>query len=163
MALLFTLVFLSLQWIWNTAKGSAFEYVVIDKATVGTVVRIINALTPDAHATADGSSIRSPGGGINVLNGCEGTEVLFLLMAAVIAYPLTWRLRAVGLLGGTAFVFIINQARLLALFYSYRSDRALFGQLHGVIAPLALIMVTLIFFVLLIRLNDRSAQKPRLV
>ena len=28
------------------------------------------------------ASIRAPGGGLNILNGCEGTEVMFLLMAA---------------------------------------------------------------------------------
>lgn len=158
MALLFIAAFLGLQWAWNSARGSAVEQVVINGATVGAAVSIINAWSPEVRAAGVGSTIRSPRGGINILNGCEGTEVLFFLVAAVLAYPMLWRWRVVGLLGGTVYVFFLNQLRLLALFYSYQSDRVLFGHLHGVVAPLALIAATLVFFVYLMKLNERSMR-----
>jgi exosortase/archaeosortase family protein len=112
-------------------------------------VALINTLTPQVAAAARGPSILASDGGINVRNGCEGTEILFLLVAALLAYPFSWRLRLVGAVAGAAYVFLINQVRLLALFYSIRSDRALFNQLHGVIAPLVLILCTLAFFIAL--------------
>jgi exosortase/archaeosortase family protein len=157
---IFMLVVFALQWSWGQARGTTFERLVIDQATVTTAVHVINYLTPQVSAVAMGSLIQAPNGGINIINGCEGTEVLFLLMAAILAYPLSWQLRVAGLLGGTVIVFVLNQLRLLALFYSYCNDRPLFDQLHGLVAPLVLIMATLAFFMILIRLDqDTSFNK----
>lgn len=146
---IFLLGFFVLQLGWNQARGTRLEHWVIDCATVRTSVALINTLTPRVSAVARGPSILAPDGGINVRNGCEGTEVLFLLIAALLAYPFSWRLRVVGAVAGAGYVFLVNQVRLLALFYSIRSDRSLFNQLHGVIAPLALILCTLMFFLVL--------------
>lgn len=155
MALMFVLVVAVLQWAWSEARGTAIERAVIDTATVGTAAVAINALTPDVHASAAGARIRAPHGGINVLNGCEGTEVLFLFVAALMAYPMSWRTRIGGLVVGTVFVFVANQVRLIALFYAYQNDRGLFDQLHGMVMPLALIVATLGLFVWLIHLEER--------
>lgn len=156
MAVLFVGLVVMLQWAWSQARGTPLERYVIDQATVRTSVAVINAITPDMQAVAAGSRITAPGGGLNVLNGCEGTEVLFLLVAALMAYPMSWRWRGIGLLGGTALVFVLNQCRLLALFYSYRLERAWFDQLHGLIAPMTLIVLTLAFMFALIRLDQRA-------
>jgi exosortase/archaeosortase family protein len=155
----FVLTSATLQWAWTQARGTSIERAVIDSATVRTAVTIINVITPDIHAQAVGSRIRASGGGINVLNGCEGTEVLFLLVAALLACPLLWRTRVLGLLGGAVFVFLANQVRLLALFYSYQLDRALFDQLHGLVMPLVLIAMTTGFFALLMQWDTRSQAK----
>lgn len=154
-ALVFVVVVVALQWLWGQARGTAIEHGVIDGATVGTAVFLINAWTPGVQAQAAGPRIKAPGGGINILNGCEGTEVLFLFIAALAAYRFTWATRLVGLLGGTVFVFAANQLRLLVLFYSYRSERSLFDQLHGLVLPLLLIVATVALFALLMRLDDR--------
>ncbi|RUP27341.1 MAG: exosortase/archaeosortase family protein [Curvibacter sp.] len=156
MALAFVIAVVALQWAWGEARGTVVERAVIEQATVGTAVAIINAWTPEVQASPAGSRIKAPGGGINILNGCEGTEVLFLLVAALLAYPMSWRWRAIGTILGTAFVFVLNQVRLLALFYSYRSDRALFDQLHGLVAPMMLIALSLGFMVLVIRWDERG-------
>ena len=145
----FPLSFFALQLAWNQARGTRLEHWIIDCATVRTSVALINRLTPQAAAVARGPSILAPDGGINVRNGCEGTEILFLLMAALVAYPFSWRMRLAGMAAGAVYVFLINQVRLLALFYSLRNDRTLFDQLHGTVAPLLLILCTLIFFVAL--------------
>lgn len=151
MALVFLACLTSLQWAWSQARGTAIEQVVIHRATVDTAVALIHALTPGIPAHAEGARIRAPGGGINVLNGCEGTELLFLLCAALLAYPMSWRWRWLGMTSGTVLVFTLNQIRLLLLFYSYRADRAVFDQLHGLLIPLALMMAILSFTGWLIR------------
>jgi len=143
---IFLLSFFALQLGWSQARGTPLERWVIDGATVRTSVALINTLTPGAAAVARGATIAAPDGGITVRNGCEGTEVLFLLVAALAAYPFSWRLRLVGAIGGAVYVFLINQIRLVSLFYAIRNDRTLFNQLHGVVAPLLLVLCTLVFF-----------------
>lgn len=162
MVLVFVLVAATLQWAWSSARGTAAEKLVIDQLTVKSAVGLIDLLTPEVSAYAAGASIKAPGGGLNVLNGCEGTDVLILLLAALASYPLGWRARLLGLLAGGGFVFAANQLRLLALFYTYRHDRELFSQLHGLVLPLLLVAATLAFFVWLLGWNSRqaAAQAP---
>ncbi|WP_290906022.1 exosortase/archaeosortase family protein [Aquabacterium sp.] len=157
-ALVFLLALAALQGGWSALRGSAAERAVIDQATVGTAVALVNRLTPEVAAQAKGSRIQAAGGGINVLNGCEGTEVLFLLWAALLAAPLSWRWRLQGALLGALWVFALNQLRLLALFYSYRDDRPLFNLLHGLVAPGLLVAATLLFVAWVYRRHDASQR-----
>jgi exosortase/archaeosortase family protein len=142
----FVALFLALQAGYGVSRGGALERVVIDVATVKTATALIGWITPEARARADGPRIAAPGGGLNVLNGCEGTDVLFLFGAAMMVAPLAWRARLLGLAIGLPLVFALNQARVLALFYAFRSDRALFDTLHGAVAPLALVIAVGAFF-----------------
>lgn len=157
-ALVFLLALAALQGGWSALRGSAAERAVIDHATVGTAVALVNRLTPEVAAQAKGARIQAAGGGINVLNGCEGTEVLFLLWAALLAAPLSWRWRLQGALLGAVWVFALNQVRLLALFYSYREDRPLFNLLHGLVAPGLLVAATLLFVAWVYRRHDASQR-----
>lgn len=159
MGLFFLMTLYGLQWAWGLARGSEIERAVIDQTTVRMAATLIGQLTPDVHVAAQGASLKAAGGGLNVYNGCEGTELLFLLVAALLAYPFSWRWRAIGLAAGLPLLFALNQARLLLLFYSFRADRALFDQLHGLIAPLLLMMATLAFVAWLIR-RDAIGQGP---
>lgn len=145
--LLFLCAFAALQWAWGQARGSAIERLVIDGATVRSAVAIIRLITPQLNAQTLSSRIQAPGGGINIINGCEGTDVLFLLAAAVLAYGAAWRHRLAGLLAGSVLVFVLNQVRVTALFYSYLHDRELFSQLHGFVLPLLLISAAFLYFI----------------
>jgi exosortase/archaeosortase family protein len=145
--LLFLAVFVLLQAAWGVARGTQVERAVIDQATVHTARFLIRLIEPSLPVAAEGSRLKAPGGGINILNGCEGTEVLFLLYAALAAAAMPWRGRILGALVGTLLVFALNQGRVVALFYAYRSDRAMFDLMHGTVAPLVLIALTLLFFV----------------
>ncbi|MFX7938312.1 hypothetical protein ABTK47_19515, partial [Acinetobacter baumannii] len=87
--------------------NTVIEHFIIHSVTTVTAVHLIHFFTPSIQAQALGSRIAAPGGGINILNGCEGTEVLFLLIAALLAYPFLWRSRLLGLVGGTLLVFVL--------------------------------------------------------
>lgn len=143
----FALVFVLLQSAWSFARGTTIEHIAVAQATVVPATWLVNQLTPGVHATAVRTSIRAAGGGINVLNGCEGFEVLFLLIAALTVTPMTWRRRVLGLLAGTLLVWLLNQGRILVLFYASRADKDLFALLHGTVAPLVMIVVVTIAFV----------------
>lgn len=155
----FLALFFLLQGLWAGARGSAFERAVIDRATVGSATAAINLLTPEVRATAAGTRIRAAGGGLNILNGCEGVEVLFLLLAALAVLRQPWRRCLAGMALATAFVFVLNQFRILALFYAYRVDKPLFGLLHGVVAPVALIALSALFLAAWTKLGAGGAAQ----
>jgi len=151
----FIVVFMVLQAGWEAARGSWIERLWVHDLTVRSATVVINLLTPQAQAVAEGARIVAPGGGLNVLFGCEGTDVVFLLAAAFLVFPMSWRARGLGLLIGLLWVFALNQARIVALFYSFRADRSLFELLHTTAAPLVMIVLTGLFFHLWLQRADR--------
>lgn len=139
-------VFIVLQWAWGETRGSWLERLIVHQATVTPAAKLIRLATPEIPAQAVGASIKAPGGGLNILNGCEGTEVMFLLAAALLAVRMPWRQRLPALLLGVGLVFALNQARILTLFYAFRADRSLFDALHTAVLPVVLVAATAAYF-----------------
>jgi exosortase/archaeosortase family protein len=144
--LVYFVVFSSLQIVWSGARGTPLERFWVDTLTVKPAVVLINAFTPKVGAVSYGTSIKAAGGGLNILNGCDGTDMLFLLTAAFVCCPLSWALRLRGLGTSVMIVLAFNQARILALFYAFRADKTLFDLLHTTVAPVVLIALATLFF-----------------
>ena len=143
--LIFLSVFSLLQVGYGACRGTWVEHLVIGRLTVAPSVELINRLTPSVGVQAMGNRLVAPGGGITVLKGCEGTEVMFMLTAAFAAVVMPWRRRLIGLGLGILLVFGLNQIRLVALFYAFRADPSLFDLLHGILAPIALVIAVALY------------------
>lgn len=159
-AVAFVVLFALMQTLYGAARGTWIERLVIDQLTVQTAAWLIDVADSSVGVEPAGPRLRAPGGGINVLNGCEGTEVLFLMACAMLVAPQSMRARLTGLLVGGAVVFVLNQARVVALFYAFRSDKVVFDMLHGTVAPLLLIIAAAAFFVLWLNRHASPALQP---
>lgn len=152
--LLFLATFLALQYGWEMSRGAALERFVIHDLTVRPAAWLIDVIWPQTGVQALGHRLVAPAGRLNILNGCEGLETLFLLVAAFVAYPFAWRARLIGIVSGVGVVFVLNQARIVMLWQVWSGDRALFGLLHGTLLPLAMIAVCLAFFLTFLARHD---------
>ncbi len=153
---LFALLFIAMQGAWSLAQGTMLEHVTVGDWTVMPAAFWMHLITPGAEAVAQGYSITAPGGGINVMNGCEGFEVIFLWIDALVITPMSWRWRGRGLVLGVGLIWVLNQVRILILFYAYRADKEWFTQLHGTIAPLVLIVLVTAAFALFVAWSSGS-------
>jgi exosortase/archaeosortase family protein len=144
--ILFFFVFSLLQVSWLLLRDNAFGHFVRGEITVKPAVTMINLFSPSIHAQALGNQIIAPGGGLVIKLGCEGLEAMFILIAAIIASSVKFKNMMSGLLMGTLLVYVLNQARILILFYTNRADKALFHLLHATIAPIVLIAIVGIFY-----------------
>ncbi|MGO9445892.1 MAG: exosortase/archaeosortase family protein [Thiobacillaceae bacterium] len=154
LVIIFLAVFFSLQYGWELSRGTAVEHAVIDQATVVPSAWIINQIWPDQHVVAEGHRLVAPMGRLNILNGCEGMETLFLLVAAFVAYPVTWRKRWLGIGLGFLLVYALNQARLLLLWHTFLTNRELFGALHGTVLPLLMVACCFIYYLVFLSRHD---------
>jgi exosortase/archaeosortase family protein len=154
---IFIAVFLVLTALYAAAAGSAVERFVIEQATVRPAAWLLSWLAPDVQAVALGSRLTAPGGGVNVLNGCEGADVFFLVLAGLAAAPLSWRHRALGLMLGMVLIFAANQARVIGLFFAARETPQWFALMHGVFAPLAMVLLVVAGFAWFMRRHAQSA------
>ena len=151
---IFAACFVLMQHLYSRTGGTAVETFVVNRLTVGTAAAVLDWADPTLGVTARGSRLTAPGGGINVLNGCEGTDVAFLLLSAFLVAPVPWRRRLSGVAVGLTLLFVLNQVRVIALFHTVRSAREWFDILHGTVAPLMLVAATGAFFALWIGANN---------
>ena len=155
---LFVCLLLVMQIGWNYVRSDGLERLVIEEMTVKPAAWLIAHITPGISIQAAGSRLVAPGGGLNILNGCDGMDVVMLLIAAMLVAPIPFYWRLSGILTGSGLIYCCNQLRILALFYSYRTDKPLFSLLHGMVAPILLILVVTVFFVFWLWLRNRSQQ-----
>jgi exosortase/archaeosortase family protein len=137
---MFMIVFSSLQLIWQLKSDSTASRYFIEGTVVVPAAYLANRLTPHFGAHAAGSHLLAPGGGLNIVNGCDGMETLFLLLAGFAAAPIRWRDRLRGIFWGVPLVYGLNQVRVLALFYAQLGDPELFDLLHAFIAPVIMVL-----------------------
>lgn len=153
----FLLSFVAMSRALALAWSEGASHWVIDVATVQPAAWLARQWTGNAAITADGPHLRSPEASLNVLYGCEGTDALMLLASALLVAPLSWASRMRGLLAGAGLLFILNQARLLALFYALRHQASWFGVVHGLVGPVVIVVLVTLFF--LGRLRVQSASR----
>lgn len=142
----FALIFCALQWGWAAQQDSLLFRLWVEDLNVRAAAALITALQPDSGAAAAGSRVHAPGGGINVLQGCDGAEMLWLMTAAFAVAPLAWRWRLGGWIAGLVLVWLLNVTRITALFFAWRSDPAWFDWLHNYIGPLVLVALLALYF-----------------
>ncbi len=80
-----------------------------------------------------------PAAPISVTVDCSGADVLALCLAAILAWPASWRGRLAGATGGLAIVAALNTARIATLGRAAASP-ALFQSLHLQIWPAILVL-----------------------
>lgn len=146
----FVITFFALQLAWEQCRDTVIETWVIDYATVRPAAWVINHLWSDQLVFAQKNSLVAAHDRLNILNGCEGLETLFLLVAAFVAYPLRWKTRLIGIGFSALLIYVLNQARIILLWWTIRRDPAQFGLLHGTVLPLILIAIALVFFIALL-------------
>jgi exosortase/archaeosortase family protein len=156
--LLFLATFLALQYGWEMSRGTIIERVVIHDLTVQPAAWVINQILRDANVQAKEHRLVAAKARLNILNGCEGLETLFLLVAAFVAYPFVWRTRLLGIALGVGVVFVLNQARIVLLWQAFKQDKVIFGMLHGTVLPLAMIAGCLAFFLIFLAKHEPHAK-----
>ena len=153
---LFASLLVLMQFGWGAIHDSSLVRNVINEMTVNPAAWMIALISPEIHAQAIGSRLVAPGGGINILNGCDGVDVVLLLVAAMLVAPITPRWRLMGMLTGSGLIYLCNQLRILALFYAYRSDKSLFNLLHGIVAPFLLVLISAVFYFVWLGILNRQ-------
>lgn len=143
---IFFAAFLLLQWGYQTLADMAAYRFYIEYLTVHPSAVIIQIIAPQDKVNGEGYRLSWPGGHLNIRNGCDGAEAIELLLAAFFAVSGSRRMKWSGMAVGLSLIYVLNQARLVALYFSIRHDKALFELIHGLLGPLAIIALATLFF-----------------
>jgi exosortase/archaeosortase family protein len=155
--LAFCLLFLVLLWISQELQvTSAYRYY-LHEMTVKPSVALIRLVRETENVQAAGYRLVWEDGRLSVLNGCDGIDVMIVLLSALFASSLPWRAKLIGSLMGIALIYTLNLTRISTLYFAFRHDRSLFELIHGVLGPLTIISVVLLFVLFLRNRHEHTA------
>ncbi|MDZ7783482.1 MAG: exosortase H [Halioglobus sp.] len=98
---------------------------------------------------------------VSIEAGCNGVEATIVLIAAVLAFPATWRQRVAAI--GLGFIAIqsLNLVRIISLFYLGNWNIEFFTWVHLYLWPALIMLDVLIFFLLYLHYLSREAEPAR--
>ena len=153
----FAVVFLVLQggYTWLTASGAPpLPHRLQAHAASG----LINLFMSGQPTSTDGEVIISKEVVIHIKKGCEGTDVVLLLTAALVAFPMGWRRRLLGIAWGTLLIYGLNLVRLVSLYGVARFRQTWFDFFHLSLWQSLFVLAAGAFFILWSARETRGAE-----
>lgn len=107
---------------------------------------LINWLAPQEAVHAAGHRLWSTKASLEIVRGCDGSGVIFMLTAAVVAYAAPLRHKVAGILGALALVYVLNEIRVVALYFVAAYRQSWFVPLHAYFIPSLMILASVLYF-----------------
>jgi exosortase H (IPTLxxWG-CTERM-specific) len=111
-------------------------------------------ITPfDSSVLAHGKVLQFTDSGfaVSIEAGCNGVEATIVLIAAVVAYPASWRARLAAIGLGFLAVQAMNIVRIISLFYLGDWNVDVFTWVHLYLWPVLIMLDVLIVFMVYLR------------
>ncbi len=144
--IVFAITYLTLYWGYTRIPDAVLVKAVYYHGIVAPGVSVIQLIAPDDQVHGFGNQIVSGSNVLEIVRGCDGAGVLFLLVAAIVAARRSAARGVGGILGATLFVWLLNQARVIVLYFALAKQRTLFLPLHSYVFPSLFVLLGLIYF-----------------
>jgi exosortase H (IPTLxxWG-CTERM-specific) len=95
-----------------------------------------------------GTILRGRRFAVNIRNGCNGVEAMLIFLAAVLAFPASWRAKLLGLAVGAVAIQAINLVRVVALYLTGVYFPAWFNASHTVVWQTVVILFSVLLWIL---------------
>jgi exosortase H (IPTLxxWG-CTERM-specific) len=93
-----------------------------------------------------GNSVVSPEFSVGIEQGCDAIEPATLFLAAVLAFPVAFRMKIPGILIGVPTLLLINLVRIISLYYVGIFFPSSFDMMHIEVWQPAFILLLLLFW-----------------
>lgn len=94
---------------------------------------------------------RDSGFAVSIEAGCNGVEATIVLVAAVVAFPASWRARLTAIGLGFLALQALNLVRIISLFYLGNWNLSFFEWIHLYLWPALIMLDVLIVFIVYLR------------
>ncbi len=116
----------------------------------------------DANVAATGKILQSTTNGfaVSIEAGCNGVEATIVLIAAMIAFPASWKSRGLGLAVGVVAVQGLNVIRVISLFYLGQWNIDVFEWAHLYVWQALIMLDVLVVWLIWVRTLPTAAGAP---
>ena len=112
----------------------------------------------DGTATSSGNVLidSKTGFAVSIEAGCNGVEAMLVLLAAMLAFPASWRLKLTGIVLGVLAVQVLNLVRIVSLFYPGQWNAAAFKWAHLYLWQVLIMLDVLVVWLVWMRWVNRA-------
>jgi exosortase/archaeosortase family protein len=103
-------------------------------------------LLPDPVNRRGEITLGSGGAAVVVRSGCNGLEAIFLMVAGILAYPVSWRHRTVALIIYVPLLFLLNLLRVVMLLFVFANYPSYIDVFHYQIGQGILVVFVFVFW-----------------
>ena len=116
----------------------------------------------DPGVIAEGKVLQSASNGfaVSIEAGCNGVEATIVLVAAMLAFPATWKRKLFGLALGVTAVQGLNVIRVISLFYLGQWNQDAFEFAHQYVWQALIMLDVVIVWLLWVRTLPRARPLP---
>ncbi|MGR8921321.1 MAG: exosortase family protein XrtM [Gammaproteobacteria bacterium] len=139
---LYVIMHLAYFQLSNDTLGQLYELAINRPAAM-----VINAVTDGPQVEVRGNRLESDRAILEIVRGCDGSGVIFILAAAILAFGARLRHKLVGVLLAVGLIYVLNQARVVVLYFVVVHRPEWFTPLHTFYIPTLLIVAACLFFV----------------
>jgi exosortase family protein XrtM len=143
--MLFLVIFISLMTLHYYTRFYT-AYFVITKLNAGVSSSLINLITPAEQTEVEGQILKSGSFMIAVARGCDGIDGILLITSALLAFPLAWKKKTLGIVLGILLLYGANLIRIISLYYVTKYRPGAFDFAHIYLWQTITIFIGVIFF-----------------
>lgn len=107
---------------------------------------LINWLTPLEQVFAKQNHLFSARADLEIVRGCDGAGVLFLIISAILVFPAGLMRKFLGLLLGIGLIYGLNLLRICILYYVIAYQPSWFQLIHTYAAPTLMVILGCFYF-----------------
>lgn len=108
---------------------------------------VINAITAADTVRVEGHRLISKTAILEIVRGCDGSGVFFIMSSAILAFTASIRFKFWGVLSGLILIYLLNQTRVVVLYFVVSNKPDWFTPLHTYYIPTLLIIIMCCFFI----------------
>jgi exosortase family protein XrtM len=123
-----------------------FINVIYYHGVVAVCADLVNWLAPLEHVLAKQNHLLSIKADLEIVRGCDGAGVLFLMVSAILVFPSGLKRKLLGLLLGIGLIYSINLLRIFALYFVIAYQPGWFQLIHTYIAPTLMVIFGSVYF-----------------
>lgn len=123
-----------------------FVNVIYYHGVVSICADLINLFTPLEQVLAKQNHLLSPKADLEIVRGCDGAGVLFLVMSAVLVFPSGFNRKLIGLALAFGLIYVINLLRIGVLYFVIAYHSEWFQLIHTYVAPTLMVVLGYFYF-----------------
>ena len=101
---------------------------------------------------------KDSGFAVSIEAGCNGVEATIVLIAAICAFPASWRARLIAIGLGFLAIQVINIVHIISLFYLGNWNLEYFSWIHLYLWPALIMLDVLVVFIFYLRYLSKQTQ-----
>ncbi len=144
--ILFVTYYALLDYAYFKIPVNLFSNVIYYQGVVVICADLINWLAPLEQVLAKQNHLLSAKADLEIVRGCDGAGVLFLVMSAVLVFPSGLKRKVLGLLLGIGVVYGLNLLRICVLYFVIAYHPGWFQLIHTYVAPTLMVVLGCFYF-----------------